>query len=208
MKGSLLILSAFAAGLLLAAGGILPGAEYLPHYSKYLLYLLMLLVGIGLGLDETLAATLRSQPVRLLLLPLATIIGTLAGAAAAALVLRMLYAGAPPLSMLDSLSVGCGFGYYSLSSIFLNEVRGAELGTIALTANIVRELLTILFAPWMARIFGPLAPISSGGATTMDTTLPIIQKTSGNAFVPVSIFHGVAMDFSVPLFLTFFISFY
>jgi uncharacterized membrane protein YbjE (DUF340 family) len=93
-----------------------------------------------------------------------------------------------------------------LSSILLNEARGAEIGTMALAANIVRELFTIVAAPLLVKFFGPLAPISAGGATSMDTTLPMIQRCSGNAFVPVSIFHGVVMDFSVPLFLTLFVS--
>ena len=59
----------------------------------------------------------------------------------------------------------------------------------------------------MVRLFGPFAPICSGGATTMDVTLPIIQKASGNQYVPVSVYHGIVMDFSVPMFLTLFLSF-
>ena len=40
---------------------------------------------------------------------------------------------------------GSGFGYYSLSSIFITEYKGAELGTIALLSNISREIITLLF---------------------------------------------------------------
>jgi uncharacterized membrane protein YbjE (DUF340 family) len=54
--------------------------------------------------------------------------------------------------------------------------------------------------------FGPLAPISAGGATTMDTTLPIITRTSGQDFVILSLFHGFLVDFSVPFLVTFFCS--
>ena len=53
---------------------------------------------------------------------------------------------------------------------------------------------------------GDLAPISAGGATTMDTTLPIITRCSGQQFVVVSIFHGFMTDFSVPFLVTFFCS--
>ena len=56
----------------------------------------------------------------------------------------------------------------------------------------------------MVKYFGPLAPISSGGATTMDTTLPIITRCSGQDFVIVSLFHGFLVDFSVPFLVTFF----
>ena len=106
----------------------------------------------------------------------------------------------------DCLAIDSGFAYYSLSSIFITEYRGAELGTIALLANIIREMTTLLLTPLIAKRFGPLAPISSGGATTMDTTLPIITRTSGQDFIIVSIFHGFCVDFSVPFLVTFFCS--
>ena len=71
-----------------------------------------------------------------------------------------------------------------------------------LLANIYREILTLLIAPLLAKVFGPLAPISSGGATTMDTTLPIISQTCGQQYVVVSLFHGFVVDFSVPFLVT------
>ena len=208
MKGSLMILSSFAAGVLLASCGLCPEGIDISNLSGYILYLLMLLVGLSLGLDSGLVSTIKSQPVRMLLLPISTMVGTFVGALIAWGVLQMpvFYGAGKGLALADAMSVSSGFGYYSLSSILLNEARGAEIGTMALAANIIRELLTIVCAPLLVRLFGPLAPVSAGGATTMDTTLPIIQRCSGNAFVPVSIFHGVVMDFSVPLFLTLFVS--
>ncbi|MGL5957681.1 MAG: lysine exporter LysO family protein, partial [Phocaeicola sp.] len=98
------------------------------------------------------------------------------------------------------------FGYYSLSSIFITEYRGAELGTVALISNILREIITLLCAPLLVRWFGKLAPISAGGATTMDTTLPIITRTAGEELVVLSIFHGFVVDFSVPFLVTLFCS--
>ena len=75
---------------------------------------------------------------------------------------------------------------------------------MALLANIIREVFTLLGAPLVVRYFGPLAPISCGGATTMDTTLPIITRTSGQDFVLLSLFHGFLVDFSVPFLVTMF----
>ena len=121
---------------------------------------------------------------------------------AAALVSLML----PHRSASDCMAVGAGFGYYSLSSIFITQYKGPELGTIALLSNIMREIITLLCAPLLVRWFGNLAPISAGGATTMDTTLPIITRCSGQQFVVVAIFHGFVTDFSVPFLVTFFCS--
>ena len=106
----------------------------------------------------------------------------------------------------DLLAIGSGFGYYSLSSIFITEYRGVELGIIALLANIVREIITLVGAPLLCRIFGPLAPISSGGATSMDTTLPIITSVSGKQFSVLSVYHGFIVDFTVPFLVTLFCS--
>ncbi|HPD86157.1 MAG TPA: lysine exporter LysO family protein, partial [Proteiniphilum sp.] len=83
---------------------------------------------------------------------------------------------------------------------------GAELGTVALLANIMREFSVLVFAPWMVRYFGPLAPISAGGATTMDTTLPFITRYSGEPYVVVALFHGMVIDFTVPLWVSLFLS--
>ena len=99
-----------------------------------------------------------------------------------------------------------GFGYYSLSGILITGSKGAELGTVALLSNIIRELLTLLGAPLLARWFGSLAPIAAGGATTADTTLPVITRTCGDELAVVSIYHGMVVDFSVPFLVTFFCS--
>lgn len=196
MKGSLVIVGFFALGAGCGLAGVLPDLSQ-TRLSFYALCALMFCVGIGVGSDPQTLRSFRSLSPRLLMLPLGTLVGTLAGTAAVGLLLRHRL-------LTDSLAVGAGFGYYSLSSIFITEYRGAELGTVALLANICREILTLLSAPLLARWFGPLAPISAGGATTMDTTLPVIAQVSGQRFVIVSIYHGFLMDFSVPFLVTLF----
>ena len=166
MKGSLIIVGFFALGVACGLGQVFPIDPAQTDVSFYALCALMFCVDLGLGSDPQTLRNFRSLSPRLMLLPLGTVAGTLAGAAAVSLMLAHRSAG-------DCLAVGAGFGYYSLSSIFITEYKGAELGTVALLANIIRELLTLLLAPLLARWFGPLAPISAGGATTMDTTLPV-----------------------------------
>lgn len=199
MKGSLIIVGFFALGIVAGLLSIVPQSFVESDVSYYALCALMFCVGIGIGSDSGILSSFRKVNPRLMLLPLMTIFGTLAGTAAAALLL-------PHRHLFDCMAIGSGFGYYSLSSIFITEYRGVELGTIALLANIMREILTLLCAPLFARWFGKLAPITMGGATTMDTTLPIITRASGQDFVVVSIFHGFCVDFSVPFLVTFFCS--
>ena len=132
-------------------------------------------------------------------LPVLTIVGTWTGAVATACLLQ-------GRSFTDWLAISSGFGYYSLSSILITEARNAEMGTVALIYNILRELMALLCAPLFRQFFGPLAPISVGGATTGDTTLPIISRTCGQTFIPLSIYHGLTIDFTVPFLVPFFCS--
>ena len=195
MKGSLIIIAFSALGVACGLGRVFSIDLAQTDISFYTLCALMFCVGIGIGSDPQTLRNFRSLSPRLMLLPAGTIVGTLAGAAVVSLLLTHRSTG-------DCLAVGAGFGYYSLSSIFITEYKGAELGTVALLANIIREILTLLLAPLLARRFGPLAPIAAGGATTMDTTLPVITQASGQQFVIVSIYHGFLVDFSVPFLVT------
>lgn len=161
-----------------------------------MLCLLMFGVGVSIGHDKNSVAQFRKLSPRMLMLPVVTVVGTYLGILTVSIFLNN--------SLTDLLAVGSGFGYYSLSSVLITQYKGAELGTIALLANIIREILTLLSAPYMVKYFGPLAPISAGGATTMDTTFPIIIKNSGKEFSVVSVYHGFVMDLSVPFLVVLF----
>lgn len=200
MKGSLIIVGFFLLGTLCGIFHLLPSDLSQSNISFYALCALMFSVGISIGNDPQTLRNFRSLNPRLVLLPVATILGTLSAAALVNLIL-------PHRSASECMAIGSGMGYYSLSSIFITQYKGPELGTLALLSNILREIMTLLCAPLLVRWFGNLAPISAGGATTMDTTLPIITRTAGQQFVIVSIFHGFITDFSVPFLVTFFCSF-
>lgn len=196
MKGSLIIIGFFILGIAAGLSGMVPESIIDGDLTFYALCALLLCVGIGIGSDRNIVTKFKSLDVRMALLPLGTALGTFAGS----LVVSFILSGRSPL---DCLAVSSGFGYYSLSSIFITEYKGAELGTIALLANIIREMVTLLLSPVLAKAFGPLAPISSGGVTSMDTTLPIIMASSGEQYSAVSIFHGFILDFSIPFLVTF-----
>lgn len=191
MKGSLVVVGFFLLGVVVGRMDIVPAVLTDGRPTFMALCCLLFCVGMSIGSNDSIAKDFRSLNIRLALLPLATWLGCFLGCLVAWLILRH-------RSVTDCLAVGSGFGYYSLSSIFITQYRGAELGTIALLANIVREMMTLLLSPLLARIWGPLAPISAGGATTMDTTLPIIVQSCGRQYVVLSLFHGFIVDFSVP----------
>ena len=198
MKTSLVILFFFVLGILGAWGGILPPDLITDDVTLYLLYTLMTFVGISLGCDSRLREILSTLKPKNLLLPLGTTIGTFLASALVSFVI------ARPLS--HTLACGAGFAYYSLSSILISQHLGSELGTVALIANILRESLTLLLVPLVAKFLPPAAVISLGGATTMDTTLPILVRSLGKEWTFVAVLHAVILDFSVPFWVTLFCS--
>lgn len=199
MKGTILITAFLIGGVLLGYAGWIPDFIIENECSTYVLYALLFTVGISIGADKELVSKLKGQKPSLLLIPVITIVGSLIGA----LVVVPFVAGR---SVSDCLAVASGFGYYSLSSILITQYKGADLGVVALLSNIIREVSVLVFAPLMVRYFGKLAPICCGGATSMDSTLPIITRVSGNEFVLVAIIHGILVDFSVPFLVPFFCS--
>ena len=197
MKGSMIVLLFFMAGCILGVLDIIPLDLQKSNLSMYILYALMLQVGLSIGSSKDLK--------KYLLIPLATIIGTLLFSAFASLLLSQ-------WSIFDCLAVGSGFAYYSLSSILITQFKEAslgiqlatELGTIALLSNIFREMMALLGTPLLVKYFGKLAPISAAGVNSMDVVLPIITRYSGKDMIPVAIFHGILIDLTVPFFVSFF----
>lgn len=207
MKGNLLTFGCFATGIALGLWGSAP--TWLLHAAlpSALLSLLILIVGIGLGANRELHTLLRTFHPRMLLLPLFTIGGTLLFSALGAL----LPGGR---NVWECLSIGSGFGYYSLSSILISDLcqstlgpqGAAELSTIALLANVTREMMALFCIPLFVRFFGRLAPISAAGINSMDVCLPrIVSAThNGTELIPLCIFHGIALEISVPLLIQLF----
>lgn len=76
----------------------------------------MLQVGLSIGSDKKLKDILGSIRPKLLLVPLATIAGTLVFSALVGLLLTQ-------WSVFDCLAVGSGFAYYSLSSILITQLK-------------------------------------------------------------------------------------
>lgn len=151
MKGSLIIVSFFIIGTLCGVYHLIPYDFTNSKLSYYALCGLMFCVGISIGNDPNTLKSFRSLNPRLMFLPIMTILGTLAGCAVAGVFMSQRGA-------LDCMAVGAGFGYYSLSSIFITEYKGPELGTIALLSNIMREIIALLCAPLLVKYFGNSPP--------------------------------------------------
>ena len=200
MKNSLLIIAFFILGISIGLNPSLPAIFTETDFSMYALYILMFLVGVGIGTDKKALKVLKNAKIKIALVPLTVVLGTGIGVALVSVFLD-------DIKLKESLAIGAGFGYYSLSSIFITQISGEALGVVALISNILREIITLLAAPLMVKFFGKISPIASGGATAMDTTLPIITKFSGKEYAIIAIFSGIALTILVPFLVTFILTF-
>ena len=190
----------FIVGISVGALNWLPVSFQQADLVLYALYGLLFLVGIDIGSNPKAWFALKKINLKIVLVPTSIIVGTLLGALLFSLMLSS-------ISMGDALAVGAGFGYYSLSSVIIGQIRGEALGVVALLANLSREIITILFGPLLVKYFGKLASVAAGGATTMDTTLPVVAKFSGKDYVIIGLFSGVVLTFLVPFLVPLFLNF-
>ena len=203
MKGSLLTITFFIVGCLV-------GMRYMVSFDVHqasvaVLYVLLFLIGINLGGNQNLKDFTSALSFRVLLVPVATVCGTLLFSALAGFLLSQ-------WNVFDCMAVGSGLSYYSVSSILITQLKSpsmgvqlaTELGTIALLSNIFRELFALVGTPLIRRYFGVLAPISAAGMGSSDVSLSIITRYSGQDVVPIAIIHGILINISVPFFVSFF----
>lgn len=206
MRDSIIILGSFLLGLALVLTGLLPESFHTldyANYSNWVLYAMMFIVGVNIGLSSDIKTVIKNLPKRILLLPVVTFLGTLAGTLIAYAVIRLM---GYDLTLLNAVTINSAMGYYSLSAILITQAWGATLGSTALLTNLMRELFTILMAKPISKLFGKYAVTSSGGITVTDTTLPIILKCDGNEIFPAVLYCGVVINLTVPFLLTLLLS--
>ncbi len=185
----------FVIGLTLGLSGQLSSYTPPAEWTTYTLYAMILLAGISIGIDKKSWEVFKNLNIKVLLVPVAIIVGSLGGAGLTSILL-------PSLNLREILAVGAGLGYYSLSSIIISELHGESLALVALLSNLTREILTIVLAPMLVNYFGKLSVIACGGATSMDTTLPVIIKFTGKDYAVISVISGVILTLIVPFFVT------
>ena len=76
MKGSLIIIGFFILGILCGVTGLIPVEAVEGDISLYVLCALMFCVGTSIGNDPKTVKDFKQLPKRLMLLPVATILGT------------------------------------------------------------------------------------------------------------------------------------
>jgi uncharacterized membrane protein YbjE (DUF340 family) len=189
---SWLIIAAVAGGIFLGSNVLQTAQiEFISGIAPWTLYLVLLTIGFGLAQDRAAWRRFGRLGWRVLLMPLATIVGTLLGV--------VLIAPLAKLTAFEALSIGAGFGWYSLSGVLLSSLGYSTLGAIAFLSNVFRELLAVVTIPWLAKKTDPFLAIAPGGATTMDTTLSLLSRYGTNESVLTALINGIILSTAVPL---------
>ena len=191
IKSSCIVLCFFLSGIFLGCMQVLPFEADSGTYTVSALYVLLFLAGMSVGFDLHAFRIIQELKGVILVVPLAAVLGTVLGSMFASFIV-------PNLALLDAVAVGVGLGYYSLSATIISQEVGPVLGSVALLSNIMREVACLVFAPVMVRFFGLLGPVFAGGATSNDSSLPIIAKFCGERYAIIAIFTGVVLTLAVP----------
>ena len=107
--------------------------------------------------------------------------------------------------IVQGLAVSSGLGWYSLSSVTLNNAWGPIWGSIAFFNDLSRELISLFIVPLFMHQYRSTA-IGYTGATAIDCTLPIIQKAGGVEVLPLAFSFGFITNITPPVLLVFFTS--
>ena len=153
------------------------------------LYLLLLMVGIGIGKQGTFFRDVRTVGFRVLLLPAAVAVGSLLGAALAGLFL--------PMGAKDAMAVASGMGWYSLAPTLLAPYSMTVSAT-AFLSNVMREIFSILAIPFAAKHIGYVECAALPGAAAMDTVLPVAVGATHPRITVYSFTSGVVLTLLVP----------
>ena len=196
-RGSFIALGFFLAGALLGWLRVVPQDAAAGEAAVWVLYMLLFSAGMTVGFDLKALGIIRELKGRILLIPLGVVLGTFAGSALAWAILSQF----ADITLVESLAVGGGFGYYSLATVILTRLGDPALGSVALLSNMVHEALALLLPPFLVRFTGRLGPVLAGGAAAMDTCLPVVAHVSGERCAILAVFSGMCLTLLVPVLL-------
>ncbi|WP_313130786.1 lysine exporter LysO family protein [Anaerocolumna sp.] len=165
--------------------------QFFTNQSQHVLYALLISVGISVGLNKQVFQKVKEYHLKILLMPMGTIMGSLIGGLIASLFIN--------ISWYDSMAIASGLGWYSLSGVMITDLAGIQLGTVAFMSNLMREIIAFIIIPYIARTFNKYTAIAPAGATSEDTSLPMLIKYTNEEVVVMAIFHGVLCSVMVPI---------
>ncbi|HWJ02263.1 MAG TPA: lysine exporter LysO family protein [Verrucomicrobiae bacterium] len=158
--------------------------------TDWALYVTLWAVGVDLGRSSGTLKKVWAMGWKVMIAPLGVALGSILGAVLGGLLINL------PVN--EAAAVGAGFGWYSLSGVLISQIYNVQTGTVAFLSNVLRELIAVLIVPFLAKRTSPLVAVAPGGATTMDTTLPLISAAAGTHTAVIGFVSGFCLSGMVP----------
>ena len=185
-------------------GGVLYGMsqkhfyflDLIPTHSDLILYFLMIFVGVSVGMSRGLVAKIKQYHIKTFIIPAGVLVGTILGGFLAALICG--------ISLPTGAAIASGLGWYSLSGVMLTGIAGAQIGSITFLSSLMREIVSYFSIPLIARHLNYPTCIAPAGATSEDTTLPMMIRCTNEETVVLSVVNGVVCSIMVPILIEFF----
>lgn len=165
------------------------------EHRNLVLYLLMFSVGISIGMQKGIFSKIKDYHIKIFIIPIGIVIGSLLGGILCSLILGM------PIGY--GTAITSGMGWYSLAGVTISSLASADMGSIAFISNLMRELFSFILIPFLSVHFNYYTCIAPAGATSEDTTLPVMLKYTNEETVVLSVFNGVICSFMVPILISF-----
>jgi len=191
-----LILSAIATGSMFGYFCLeVAHKEILDTILLNALNIIALIAGIEIGGNKNIIKKMINPKTLSLMLavPAANFAGSMLGGVAVGMLLGV--------GFKDCLLISGGMGWYSFSSVVISAMYSTEIGTMSFIANVMREMLSFLLVPIAAK-FTDLPCVSIGGASTMDSTLPVILKCTNTQIAVLGFINGLVITLIVPFLIT------
>lgn len=163
--------------------------------THIVLYILMFSVGISIGMYDGIVQKIREYHIKIFIIPIGIIIGSLLGGIICSMIVKM------PVG--HGTAIASGLGWYSLSGATISKLVSAEAGSIAFLSNLMREIFSFFIILFLAVHFNYYTCIAPAGATSEDTTLPVMLKYTNEETVVLSVLNGVICSFCVPILISF-----
>ncbi|OCG17604.1 hypothetical protein A9G24_03020 [Gilliamella sp. App6-5] len=168
--------------------------QYAENVTQIVLFFLLFLVGIQLRSNNISIKQILLNKVGMTT-SILVVMSVLLGGMVASFILNL------PIRV--GLAMSSGFGWYSLSGILMTEAHGPVIGSATFLNDILRELCAIILIPILIKRH-QLTTLGLCGATSMDFTLPMLQKGGGVAIVPAAIAQGFLLTLIMPIIITLF----
>lgn len=167
---------------------------FITSNTDVVLYILMFLVGISIGLHEGILKKIKEYHFKIFIIPAGIIVGSLVGGVICSFITEY--------SMNESTAVASGLGWYSLAGVTIGNLVSAQLGSIAFLSSLMREIFSFFSIPIISKKLNYFSCIAPAGATSEDTTLPMMIKYTNEETVVLSVLNGIICSSAVPILIS------